>query len=77
MKKFGILIERDNYLKFNVQLVAVNDDGKLVELETLDTGRAWSSAMQVARAGLDKLSLRITRGLIEFTEPAERKVRVE
>lgn len=77
MKKFGILIERDNYLKFNVQLVAVNDAGELVELESLDKGRAFSSAMRIARDGLDKLSLSITRGFVTFTEPPERKIRVQ
>lgn len=77
MKKFGILLERDNYGKFNVQLVGVNDLGELVEIEQLDRGRAFSSAMRVARDGLDKLSLSITRGFVTFTDPPERKIRVE
>jgi hypothetical protein len=77
MKKYGILIERDNYLKFNIELVAVNDDDELVHIEMLDRGRPFASAMRIAREGLDKLSLRITRGFVNFTDPPERKIRVE
>ena len=77
MKKYGVLLERDNYLKFNVLLVAVDDADKLVQLETLSSGRAFVSAMRAARDGLDRLSQALSRNKLLFSDPAERTVKVQ